>query len=149
MANLIEIYTDGACLKNPGGAGGWAAIILRNGKEESRLSGGCKSSTNNKMELTGPIKALEQLKGCKDQIIIYSDSQYVVKGMNSWTKGWIKNGWKTSSGDDVKNVDLWKSLIILARDKNVSWKWVKGHNGHPQNELADSLATKKALHYKV
>ena len=135
----VEIYTDGACKGNPG-PGGWGAI-LRQGAHEKELWGGEKETTNNRMELTAAIRALEALKrpvGGK----IYTDSQYVLKGINEWIHGWKKNGWKTSDKKPVKNEDLWRRLDALAEQHHVEWVWVKGHAGHDGNERADELANR-------
>lgn len=126
-------YADGACSGNPG-VGGWGVYIPAQGIE---LKGGDKYSTSNKMELTAAIKALENSVGA---IEIRSDSQYVVKGMTSWIKGWVKNGWKTADRGEVKNAELWKKLLELVSGREVHWVWVKGHNGDPGNEKADQLA---------
>ena len=140
----IKIYTDGACIGNPG-PGGWAAIILsENGKKE--LFGGERLTTNNRMELTAAIKALEH---CYDQnekqlplreIKIYTDSTYVKEGITVWINSWIKNNWKTSDKKNVKNIDLWKKLKELTEANQVEWNWIKGHSEDPMNELADKLA---------
>ena len=134
----IEIYTDGSCLK-PNGASGWACIgILQNSEKIWELSGGSKSSTNNRMELTAVIEALELF--CKYKMyVIYSDSLYVIKGIKEWIKKWRVNSWK-----DVKNVDLWKRLDFCVRDKNIEWIWVKAHNGNKYNEIVDFIAKKES-----
>ena len=129
------VYTDGSCLKNPNGPGGWAFIVI----ELDRIwevSGGDKSTTNNRMELEAAIQTLEFLSSRDEDIIIYTDSKYVINGITMWIHNWIRKDWKK-----VKNVDLWKRLYIL-NDKRVEWKWVKGHSGHQGNEMADHLATK-------
>ena len=142
----IKIYTDGACIGNPG-PGGWAAIVMsENNKKE--LFGGEKLTTNNRMELTAAIKALEY---CNEQekkqlslkeIKIYTDSTYVKEGITIWIKNWEKNNWKTSDKKNVKNVDLWKKLKELTKSNQIEWNWVKGHSEDQMNELADSLAKK-------
>ena len=142
----IKIYTDGACVGNPG-PGGWAAIILdENGRKE--LFGGEKLTTNNRMELTAAIKALEY---CTQQeakqpslkhIKIFTDSTYVKDGITIWINNWEKNNWKTSDKKNVKNVDLWKRLKELVKSNQVEWKWIKGHSENPMNDLADKLAKK-------
>ena len=142
----IKIYTDGACTGNPG-PGGWAAIIIsENSKKE--LFGGEKLTTNNRMELTAAIEALEycakQEKGqlSLKQIKIYTDSNYVKDGITVWINNWEKNNWKTADKKNVKNVDLWKKLKELNKSNPVEWHWVKGHSEDPMNELADNLAKK-------
>ena len=140
----IKIYTDGACIGNPG-PGGWAAIILsENDKKE--LFGGEKLTTNNRMELTAAIKALEYCYNQNEkqlslrQIKIYTDSTYVKEGITVWINSWIKNNWKTSDKKNVKNIDLWKKLKELTETNQVEWNWIKGHSQDPMNELADKLA---------
>jgi len=142
----IKIYTDGACVGNPG-PGGWAAVILsEKGKQE--IFGGEKLTTNNRMELTATIKALEYCAEKKDQQIsqqqieIYTDSTYVKEGITVWINKWEKNNWKTADRKNVKNVDLWKKLRELANSQEIKWNWVKGHSNEPMNELADQLAKK-------
>ena len=141
-----KIYTDGACIGNPG-PGGWAAIIItEDGKKE--IFGGEKLTTNNRMELTAAIKALEyctQEEGKQPslkQMSIYTDSNYVKEGITVWINKWEKNDWKTADKKNVKNVDLWKKLKELTKFKEVKWKWVKGHSNDPMNDLADELAKK-------
>ena len=136
---MINIYTDGACSGNPG-KGGWGVVILDNNKE-ILLNGGDQLTTNNKMELTAAIKALEYFKIKKD-LIIYTDSKYVKDGIESWIINWKKNGWKTSTKKIVKNKELWMQLDNLLNKHNVTWKWVKGHAGLEFNEKADELARK-------
>jgi ribonuclease HI len=132
----IEIFTDGSCLGNPG-AGGWCAI-LRYGKHEKILSGNEKNTTNNRMELTAVIKALEVLKQpC--EIELYSDSTYVLKGLNEWLDNWIKRDFKK-----VKNVDLWKQYIEDSKSHKIHINWVKGHSGHTENEICDKIAKEEA-----
>ena len=133
----IEIYTDGACRGNPG-PGGWGAI-LRYGDREKELSGAEPETTNNRMELTAVIQALEALKRRCD-IDITTDSKYVMDGITSWIHNWKKNGWKNASKKPVMNADLWKKLDALASGHEIRWHWVKGHSGHPENERADELA---------
>ena len=133
----VEIFTDGACSGNPG-LGGWG-VLLRYGTTEKELSGGEALTTNNRMELTAVIKALECLKEpC--EISLCSDSKYVIEGINKWMPNWKKNGWKTANRKAVANVDLWEKLDALLQKHNVSWQWVKGHEGHPENERVDALA---------
>lgn len=137
MTKKVEIFTDGACKGNPG-PGGWGAL-LRYGEQEKKLYGGERVTTNNRMELLGAIKALEHLKSPCD-VVITTDSQYVRKGITEWMIKWKKNGWKTAARQDVKNADLWRELDSLATRHTVSWRWVKGHSGHVENDLADELA---------
>ena len=144
----IKIYTDGACVGNPG-PGGWAAIILLENKKE-QLFGGEKLTTNNRMELTAAIKGLEycDMQEKKQlslkEIKIYTDSGYLKEGITSWISNWEKNNWKTADKKNVKNVDLWKKLKELVKAYPVEWKWIKGHSKNPMNDLADELA-KKAI----
>ena len=135
----IVIYTDGACSGNPG-PGGWGAILTF-GEHEKELYGGEKDTTNNRMELTAAIRALEALKR-PVPVTLYTDSQYLRKGITEWLAGWKRKGWKTASKQPVKNEDLWRELDEQARLHDVDWKWVKGHAGHPMNERADELARK-------
>ena len=142
----ISIYTDGACVGNPG-PGGWAAIIVAENKKKE-LFGGEKITTNNRMEITAAIKALEycDLQEEKQlslkEIKIYTDSIYLKEGITNWIKIWEKNNWKTSDKKNVKNVDLWKKLKELSKSNQIEWKWVKGHSNDPMNDLADELAKK-------
>lgn len=133
----IELYTDGACSGNPG-PGGWGAL-LRFGQHEKELSGGEEDTTNNRMELTAVIEGLKALTSpCS--VTIYTDSKYVMDGMEKWLEGWKKKGWKTSAKKPVKNADLWQKLDSETARHSISWEWVKGHSGHPENERADELA---------
>ena len=140
----IKIYTDGACVGNPG-PGGWAAIILLE-NEKKELFGGEKLTTNNRMELTAAIKALEyftkqeEKQPSKKHIRIFTDSTYVKEGITVWINSWEKNNWKTAGKKNVKNVDLWKKLKELIQTSQVEWNWVKGHSEDPMNDLADKLA---------
>jgi ribonuclease HI len=134
---VIEIFTDGACRGNPG-PGGWGAY-LRAGKHEKEIYGGEAETTNNRMELTAAIKALEAVKQ-PSVIRLTTDSQYVRKGITEWLEGWKKKGWKNSQRKPVKNSDLWKLLDEQNQRHQVDWQWVKGHSGHPENEKADELA---------
>ncbi|GGK69105.1 ribonuclease HI [Amphritea balenae] len=139
MKKRVNIYTDGACKGNPG-PGGWGAV-LQYGEHAKELFGGEMNTTNNRMELMAAIEALAALKeSC--EIILTTDSQYVRKGITEWLAGWKRNGWKTSAKKPVKNDDLWKLLDEQTARHQVEWKWVKGHSGHPGNELADELANK-------
>ena len=133
----VYIYTDGACKGNPG-VGGWGALLLY-GQHEKELLGGAAETTNNRMELTAVIEALRALKR-SSRVQICTDSQYVKNGMESWIEGWKKNGWQTASKQPVKNADLWRELDTLVQQHQVTWTWVKGHAGHPENERADALA---------
>ncbi len=136
---VVEIYADGACKGNPG-PGGWGAL-LRMGGVEKELYGGEPATTNNRMELTAVIRALESLKRrCK--VRLYTDSQYVQKGISSWIHDWKRRAWRTADKKPVKNVDLWQRLDALAAEHDVEWRWVKGHAGHPENERADALANR-------
>ena len=140
----INIYTDGACVGNPG-PGGWAAVIIKE-NEKKELFGGEKLTTNNRMELTAAIKGLEHCHSeegsqpALKEITIYTDSVYVKEGITIWIEKWEKNNWKTSDKKNVKNIDLWKKLKDLAKTTQIEWCWVKGHSGDPMNELADKLA---------
>lgn len=145
----VVIYTDGSCLKNPGGAGGYAGILVADGKELTRVSGGECESTNNRMELLAAIKSLEALSPYNiKQITLYSDSQYVVNPfVKGWLKNWKKKGWNTTTGE-VKNKELWMQLDMLAQQYDIEWNWVKGHNGNHYNELCDQIARKSAEQYE-
>jgi ribonuclease HI len=135
----VEIYTDGACRGNPG-PGGWGAL-LRSGSREKELHGGEAQTTNNRMELTAAIRALEALKRpCT--VALYTDSQYVRQGITEWLPQWHARGWKTASRRPVKNQDLWQQLDAQAARHRIEWHWVKGHAGHPENERADALANR-------
>ena len=138
---MIKIYTDGSCLNNPGD-GGWAAIINTNG-DVRKISGSVKDTTNNKMELMAPIKALQAVKG-NEQIEIYTDSQYVRLGITDWVHKWIKNNWQTSKKEPVKNKELWVQLYELTNSYEIKWIWVKAHAGNILNEEVDFLAKKAA-----
>jgi ribonuclease HI len=133
----VELFTDGACSGNPG-PGGWGAILRARGQEKE-LSGSEKDSTNNRMELMAVIAGLEALKRpCK--VTITTDSQYVMKGMTEWIKGWKAKNWKTAAKKPVKNAELWQRLDRAIAPHDVNWQWVRGHDGHPENERADQLA---------
>ena len=138
---MIEIYTDGSCLTNPGN-GGWAAIVNKDG-EITKISGNEKNTTNNRMELLAPIKALKNMDA-DSQIKIYTDSQYVKLGITEWINKWVINNWQTSKKEDVKNKDLWIKLYNLNKSLSVEWHWVKAHAGNPMNEEVDILAKKAA-----
>lgn len=137
----VDIFTDGACKGNPG-PGGWAAL-LRMGKHEKELSGGEPATTNNRMEMTAAIRALEALiEPC--EVVLHSDSKYVLDGMTKWVAGWQKRGWKNASKQPVRNADLWHELIAAAKPHRVEWVWVKGHSGHTENDRVDALACAEA-----
>ena len=138
---MIKIYTDGSCLINPGN-GGWAAIICTK-DEMKKISGSEKDTTNNRMELLATINALKEVNS-EDFIEIYTDSKYVKNGINDWIHNWIKNNWKTSNKEDVKNKDLWVQLHELSNNSKIKWNWVKAHAGNPLNEEVDLLAKKAA-----
>jgi len=138
---MIKIYTDGSCLKNPGN-GGWAAIICTD-NEVKKISGSEKDTTNNRMELMATINALKEVSS-EDLIEIYTDSKYVKNGITDWIHNWIKNNWKTSNKEDVKNKDLWVQLYDLNNNFKIKWNWVKAHAGNPLNEEVDLLAKKAA-----
>ena len=137
---MITIYTDGACSGNPG-IGGWGIVILELKKEPIFLNGGDDNTTNNQMELTAAIQALKYFEE-REEITLFTDSQYVKNGIESWINNWKKNGWKTASKKPVKNQQLWVELDLLIAKHNVIWKWVKGHAGNLYNEKADLLARK-------
>jgi ribonuclease HI len=139
MTQSVEIYSDGACKGNPG-PGGWG-VLLRYGKHEKHLYGGEPQTTNNRMELTAVIRGLQGLKR-PSQVLIVTDSQYVKNGITQWIHNWKRNGWKTSSKQAVKNADLWQQLEGEVAKHQIEWRWVKGHSGHPENELADQLANR-------
>jgi ribonuclease HI len=138
----VEIFTDGACKGNPG-PGGWGAI-LRMGVHEKELSGSDADTTNNRMEMTAAIRALEALiEPC--EVTLHTDSRYVMDGMTKWVAGWKRNGWINSSKQPVRNADLWHELIAAVKPHRVTWRWVRGHSGHAENERADRLASDAAL----
>jgi ribonuclease HI len=137
MANEVKIYTDGACKGNPG-PGGWGAL-LESGEHRKELFGGETLTTNNRMELTAVIQALGALKR-QSEVVVFTDSTYVMQGIQTWLAQWKARGWKTSDKKPVKNVDLWQALEQACAQHSVAWQWVKGHAGHPGNERADALA---------
>ena len=139
MSEVVRIYTDGACKGNPG-PGGWGAL-LRSGGHERELFGGDPATTNNRMELTAVIRALAALKQAS-KVEVYTDSEYVMKGITEWLSAWKRRGWKTADRKPVKNADLWRELDELAGRHEVRWHWVRGHAGHPENERADALANR-------
>ena len=133
----IKIYTDGACRGNPG-RGGWGVFII-NGQESKKIFGGKIETTNNEMELTAAIKGLESFNSPTD-LDLYTDSKYVMDGINDWIHNWKKNGWKTANKKPVKNIDLWQRLEDAMGSHSIDWHWVKGHAGYADNELVDELA---------
>lgn len=137
--SLVEIYTDGACRGNPG-PGGWGAL-MRVGDREREIYGGEPATTNNRMELTAAIRALEALNR-RSKVNLYSDSKYLRDGITTWLHDWKRRGWKTADRKPVKNQDLWEQLDVLAAAHDVEWHWVRGHDGHPENERADALANR-------
>jgi ribonuclease HI len=137
----VEVFTDGACKGNPG-PGGWG-VLLRMGHHEKELSGSEPATTNNRMELMGAIRGLEALaEPCR--VTLHTDSKYVLDGITRWVHGWQKNGWRTAAKKPVLNADLWRALIEAVRPHRVEWVWVKGHDGHPENERVDALASAAA-----
>jgi len=135
----VEIYTDGACRGNPG-VGGWGAILRTAGRERE-LYGGEPATTNNRMELTAAIRALAALRR-RCEVSLYTDSQYVRQGITTWLADWKRRDWRTADRKPVKNQDLWEQLDALAAKHDVEWHWVRGHDGHPENERADALANR-------
>ncbi len=143
MSETVEIFTDGACKGNPG-PGGWGVLLRWNGHEKE-LFGGEPQTTNNRMELTAVIEALQAVKG-RRQIRLHTDSQYVANGISSWIHNWKRRGWTTADKKPVKNVDLWRRLDELAGAHDIEWVWVRGHSGHDGNERADRLANRGVEH---
>jgi ribonuclease HI len=139
LSKTIEIYTDGACRGNPG-PGGWGVLLISGAKRRT-MHGGEPDTTNNRMELRAAIEALNALNG-ERSVTLYTDSKYVMDGINSWIIGWKKRGWKTANRKPVKNQDLWQALDEAVGRHNVKWKWVRGHTGDPGNEAADALANR-------
>ncbi|HYZ31637.1 MAG TPA: ribonuclease HI [Crenalkalicoccus sp.] len=138
----VEIWTDGGSRPNPG-PGGWAAI-LRYGEAERELSGADPATTNNRMELTAAIMALETLKRpCR--VVLHTDSEYLRNGMERWVKGWVRNNWRNAAKDPVANMELWQRLLAAAKPHEIEWRWVRGHSGDAMNERADRLATAARL----
>jgi len=143
-SSTSTVYTDGACLGNPG-PGGYCAIVRVSGQPERVVSGGKARTTNNEMELTAAAEGLKlAVSQAASEVTVVTDSEYLVKGMTSWVRGWIRNGWKTSKGEPVKNRGLWEELHRLSQGRSVSWSWVRGHVGHPENERCDTLAVAAA-----
>jgi ribonuclease HI len=141
----VSLYTDGACSGNPG-PGGWGALLTM-GPHEKELSGAEAHTTNNRMEMTAALQGLRALKNpCR--VDLYTDSQYLREGITKWIVGWKKNGWKTADKKPVKNDDLWRALDDLTQMHDIRWHWVKGHNGHPENERVDLLARSAILTLK-
>ena len=137
MNEKVVAYTDGACKGNPG-PGGWGVLLLYKSNEKE-LYGGEANTTNNRMELTAAIEGLRQLtRPC--QVVLTTDSQYLVKGITEWIKGWQRSGWKNSKKEPVVNRDLWELLLKLSENRSIRWNWVRGHNGHVENERCDQLA---------
>jgi ribonuclease HI len=136
----IQIFTDGACSGNPG-PGGWGALLRESTGDDIELCGGESATTNNRMEMTAVIEALASLAPGREADV-YTDSQYVQKGISEWIHNWKRRGWKTAAREPVKNVDLWMKLDALAQQHHVKWHWVKGHAGHAENERADALANR-------
>ena len=146
----VDIFTDGACRGNPG-PGAWAAgwgVILRMGHHEKEMSGGEAETTNNRMEMTAVIRALKALtEPCA--VTIHTDSRYVIDGMTKWIEGWKRKGWVSASKQPVRNQDLWHDLIEAVLHHQIEWQWIKGHDGHPENERADKLASDAAIRVQV
>jgi ribonuclease HI len=139
LTRTIEIYTDGACRGNPG-PGGWGAVLVA-GTHRKTLYGGARETTNNRMELTAAIEALNALKG-RQRVALYTDSRYLMDGISQWLPGWKRHGWKTAARKPVKNQDLWQELDEAVSRHDVAWKWVRGHSGHAGNDEADALANR-------
>ena len=140
--DIVEIYSDGSCLGNPG-PGGWGVLLRWRGIERE-LSGGEQDTTNNRMELRAAIEALNALKK-PSQVVLTTDSRYVIQGINEWMAGWVARGWKTAGKQPVKNQDLWQALHSAIQPHDITWQWVKGHAGHDENERVDTLARNEAL----
>ena len=142
-ASLCHVYTDGSCLRNPDGPGGWAVCIVRPGGEMETLSGGNPSTTNNRMEMTAAIEALRHLPK-REPIVLSTDSQYLKNGITKWIFSWKRRGWKKADGTPVLNQELWQELDGLIAGRSIIFRWVKGHAGHKYNEICDMLAKKEA-----
>lgn len=141
----ITIYTDGACLGNPG-AGGWCALILMN-KKEKILSGGSKDTTNNRMEMFAVIEALRVITN-ETTINLFTDSKYIINGISLWIKNWKINNWRTSNNKPVKNYELWKKIDFYNDNLKINWHWVKGHSGNEYNDKVDKIAQGEAVKFK-
>jgi ribonuclease HI len=139
LTKTVEIYTDGACRGNPG-PGGWGVLLI-SGSRRKTLHGGDPETTNNRMELTAAIEALNALRGTRE-VILHTDSKYVMDGIREWLPNWKQRGWKTAARKPVKNQDLWQALDAAAARHTVTWKWVRGHDGNAGNETADALANR-------
>ena len=139
MSQTTEIYTDGACRGNPG-PGGWGVLIIA-GRHRKTMHGGDPLTTNNRMELTAAIEALNALKNGQ-RVVLHTDSKYVMDGINEWMPNWKKRGWKTAAKKPVKNKDLWQTLDEAVARHEIDWRWVRGHDGNPGNEAADALANR-------
>jgi ribonuclease HI len=139
LTKTVEIYTDGACRGNPG-PGGWGVLLIA-GVRRKTMHGGEPETTNNRMELTAAIEALNALSG-RTQVTLYTDSKYVMDGIREWLPNWKQRGWKTAARKAVKNQDLWQALDAAVERHDIDWKWVKGHTGNPGNEEADELANR-------
>ena len=139
MTKIVEIYTDGACRGNPG-PGGWGVLLIA-GARRKTMHGGEPETTNNRMELTAAIEALNALNG-RTRVTLYTDSKYVMDGIREWMLNWKQRGWKTAARKPVKNQDLWQALDAAVERHDIDWKWVKGHSGNPGNEAADELANR-------
>jgi len=139
LTKTVEIYTDGACRGNPG-PGGWGVLLIA-GKHRKTMHGGETETTNNRMELTAAIEALNALKGSR-RVVLHTDSRYVMQGITDWMDNWKARGWKTSAKKPVKNKDLWQALDAAQERHDITWKWVKAHDGDPGNEEADALANR-------
>ncbi len=149
MTDKLTVYTDGGCTGNPG-PGGWAAVLLKDSEVLEELSGGESATTNNRMEMTAVIKVLEWILRQGQpvpSVELYTDSQYVQKGISEWMKNWLAKGWKTAAGKPVKNRDLWMRMNELAQQVQISWHWVKGHAGHQWNERCDELVAAERAKY--
>jgi len=139
LTKTVEIYTDGACRGNPG-PGGWGAVLIA-GRHRKTMHGGAPETTNNRMELTAAIEALNALKG-RRKVVLHTDSKYVMDGISQWLANWKQRGWKTAGRKPVKNQDLWMALDEATQAHDVTWKWVRGHAGNDGNEEADALANR-------
>ena len=142
--NIVKIYSDGSCLGNPG-PGGWAAVIIYKGKEYTVKGKEPNKTTNNRMELTAVVEALKRFEMLRSVVMeVYTDSQYIKNGITSWIHSWKKNDWRKSDGKPVVNADLWQELLVQSEKHKISWHWIRGHAGHPENEHANKLAQEQA-----